>query len=129
LVAVPDEMDYALGEAAVGAACASSRWYDGRMVRLNIESAALAEFCRRNQIRRLSLFGSTLRAENRPDSDIDLLVEFRPDASVGFIRLAGMENALSRLLGSKVDLRTPAELSPYFRDEVLATAETLYAEG
>ena len=85
-------------------------------------------FCRRHHIRRLALFGSVLREDFRPDSDVDLLVEFVPDAHVGLIRLAGIEEELSQLLGRKADLRTAAELSRYFRDEVLKTAEVQYVE-
>ena len=94
---------------------------------LDIPKDTLADFCRRNRIRRLSLFGSVLRDDFRPDSDVDVLVEFEPGARVGFIGLAGMELELTEILGRKVDLRTPAELSRYFRDEVVAGAELLYA--
>jgi predicted nucleotidyltransferase len=89
---------------------------------------ALASLCRRHRILRLSLFGSTLRGSARPDSDIDLLVEFEPQAKPGLIALAGIELELSLLLkGRKVDLRTPHDLSRYFREEVLRTAEVQYA--
>jgi uncharacterized protein len=88
----------------------------------------LAEFCRRRHIRKLSLFGSTLRGNARPDSDVDLLVEFQPDSRVGLIQLARIERELSELIGRKVDLRTPADLSRYFRDEVLREAEVQYEE-
>ena len=94
---------------------------------LDIPKDTLADFCRRNRIRRLSLFGSVLRDDFRPESDVDVLVEFELGARVGFIGLAGMELELAEILGRKVDLRTPAELSRYFRDEVLAGAELLYA--
>jgi predicted nucleotidyltransferase len=87
----------------------------------------LAEFCRRHNIRRWSLFGSVLGHDFRPNSDVDLLVEFDPGHPVGFIRLAGMELELSELLGRKADLRTPNELSRYFRQDVLRTAEVQYA--
>ena len=89
----------------------------------------LADFCRRNRIRRLSLFGSVLRDDFRPESDVDVLVEFELGARVGFIGLAGMELELAEILGRKVDLRTPAELSRYFHENVMAEAEILYAEG
>ena len=89
----------------------------------------IAEFCRRNKIRRLALFGSVLRPDFSPDSDIDVLVEFVPGASVGFIRLSALQLELSGLLGRTVDLRTPPELSRYFRDEVMATAAVQYAQG
>jgi predicted nucleotidyltransferase len=92
-----------------------------------IPKEELAGFCRRNGIRRLSLFGSALRDEFRPDSDIDLLVEFEPGRRIGFIALAGLEADLSSLFGHTVDLRTPQDLSGYFRDDVLASAQLLYA--
>ena len=88
----------------------------------------LAELCHRHGIRRLALFGSTLRGTARPDSDVDLLVEFKPDSIPGLFQLVGIARELSELLGGKqVDLRTPAELSKYFRDEVLAEAEVQFA--
>ncbi len=90
----------------------------------------LAEFCKRNRVRKLSLFGSALKGELRKDSDIDLLVEFQPGEAPSLFDLARMERELSKLLrGRKVDLGTPGELSRYFRDEVLATASVQYAEG
>ena len=88
----------------------------------------IAEFCKRNYIKRLSLFGSFLQGKASPDSDIDFLVEFDPEHIPGFMRLAGMENELSEILGYKVDLRTPNELSRYFRKEVVDSAEVQYAE-
>jgi predicted nucleotidyltransferase len=97
--------------------------------RLGLPRDELADFCRRNHIRRLSLFGSVLHGDDRPDSDVDLLVEFEPGHVPGLIRLAGMELELGELLGRKVDLRTPNDLSRYFRDEVLGEAEVQYAEG
>ena len=97
--------------------------------RIDLPREKIAEFWRRNHIRRLSLFGSALRGDFGPESDIDLLVEFDPDHIPGLIRLAGMENELSAILGRKVDLRTPQDLSRYFREEVLNSAEVQYAEG
>ncbi len=90
-----------------------------------IDRERLAEFCRRNHIRRLALFGSVLRGDFRPDSDVDVLVEFEPDhvPGLGFFAL---EYELSALLGRKVDLNTPNFLSPYFRRQVLAEAEVQY---
>jgi len=93
-----------------------------------VEREKVAEFCRRHHIRRLSLFGSVLRPDFRPDSDVDVLVEFQPGRVVGLIRLAGIERELSGVIGRKVDIRTAADLSRYFRDDVLAKAEVLYAE-
>lgn len=95
--------------------------------RLEVDSTVLAEFCRRHGIRRLALFGSVLRGVDRPDSDIDLLVEFNPDRRIGLIGLAGIERELSGIIGRKVDLRTPFDLSPRFREEVLRTASVQYA--
>ncbi len=94
--------------------------------RIDIPKERIAEFCRRNRIRRLALFGSVLRDDFTLESDVDVLVEFEPDARVGLLGLARMEIELSELLGRKVDLNTPGFLSDYFRDEVLAEAETQY---
>lgn len=96
---------------------------------LPLDQRQLADFCRRHEIRRLAVFGSALRQDCRPDSDLDLLVEFRPGARVGLIRLAGMERELSRLLNRKVDLRTAADLSRYFREHVVRTALVQYVEA
>jgi predicted nucleotidyltransferase len=94
--------------------------------KLSIPTEMVAEFCKRNRIRKLSIFGSALRGDFSPDSDIDVLVEFEPDACVGLIRLAGMEIELSEILGRKVDLNTPEFLSKYFRDKVLSEAIVHY---
>ena len=96
---------------------------------IQIPKEHLADFCRRRQIRKLSLFGSVLRDDFGPYSDVDVLVEFEATAVVGYFELAETEMELSDLLGRRADIRTPAELSPYFRDEVLATAETQYVSG
>jgi len=97
--------------------------------RIPIPKDALAEFCRRHYIRRLALFGSVLREDFRPDSDVDVLVEFEPGHVPGFFGLFDMEQELTTLFhGRKVDLRTPQDLSRYFRDDVLARAEVQYAE-
>lgn len=93
---------------------------------IQIDRQVVAEFCRRNHIRKLSLFGSVLRDDFRPDSDVDVLVEFEPGARVGLLKMAGMELELSQLLGRKVDLRTPEDLSRYFRQDVLSQALTQY---
>jgi hypothetical protein len=97
-----------------------------RQPHIEIPRQRLVEFCRRNQIRRLALFGSVLRDDFSPQSDVDVLVEFEPQARVGLLRLAGMEIELSQILGRKVDLNTPGSLSNYFRDQVLAEAEVQY---
>ena len=89
---------------------------------------ALDSFCRSFRIRRLSPFGSTLRGCERPDSDVDLLVEFEPDARPNLLTMAEIERKLSPLLqGRRVDLRTAEDLSRYFRDDVVRAAELLYA--
>ncbi len=85
----------------------------------------IAGLCDRHQIRRLALFGSILREDFRPDSDVDVLVEFEPGTRVG-LRFFALQDELSDLLGRKVDLHTPGFLSKYFRDEVLAEAKDLY---
>ena len=97
--------------------------------RIPIPKDALADFCRRHHIRRLALFGSVLRDDFRADSDVDVLVEFEPGRVPGFFGLFDMEQELVPLFdGRRVDLRTPQDLSRYFRDDVLARAEVQYAE-
>lgn len=96
-------------------------------IRITIPVANIVDFCCRHHIRRLSLFGSVLRDDFQPGSDVDVLVEFEPGYIPGFIRLAGMELELEGLFdGRKVDLRTPEDLSRYFRDEVMHNAVVLY---
>src|SRR5437016_3229990 len=97
---------------------------------LSLPETEVADFCRRHHIRKLSIFGSALREDFRPQSDVDVLVEFEPGSTPGLIRLAGMELELSRLMGGrKVDMNTPLSLSRFFRDEVIAEAEAVYVEG
>ena len=98
-------------------------------VRIDIDKVRIADFCRRHHIRTLSLFGSVLRDDFGPDSDVDVLIEFEPGHTVGLLRMAGLELELSAMLDRKVDLRTPAELSRYFRDEVIRTSEVQFAQG
>lgn len=86
----------------------------------------IATFCRRNHIRKLSLFGSILTPRFGPESDIDILVEFEPGKTPGLFDIAGMELELTEKIGRRVDLRTPQELSRYFRNEVVATAAVQY---
>jgi predicted nucleotidyltransferase len=93
--------------------------------KIEIPKEKLADFCRRNRIRRLAFFGSVLRDDFTPESDVDVLVEFEPGTRVG-LRFFGMERELSEILGHKVDLNTPGFLSKYFRDEIIAEAEVLY---
>ena len=94
--------------------------------RLPLDPEVLADVCRRHHIRKLSLFGSELKGTAGPDSDIDLLVEFEPDATPSLLTMAAIEIELSDLLGRKVDLRTAEDLSRYFRDEVVREAEAQY---
>ena len=97
-------------------------------MRIVTDQAALTTLCHRYHIRRLSLFGSTLKGANGLDSDVDLLVEFEPGATPGLLTMAHIEIELSPLVGGrKVDLRTAADLGRYFRDEVVRTAEVQYA--
>jgi len=98
-------------------------------VKIDLPREPLAEFCRRHHIRRLAVFGSALREDFGPDSDIDVLVEFAPEHIPGLFGMARLERELSLLLGRKVDLRTSGDLSRYFREEVLEEAEVQYAEG
>ena len=92
-----------------------------------VKKDELFKFCRENHIKKLSLFGSALRDELKPDSDIDLLVEFEDEHLPGLLKLAGLEIELTEMIGRKVDLRTPAELSRYFKDDVLTKAKVEYA--
>jgi len=97
---------------------------------ISIPKEALALFCREREIRRLAIFGSALRIDFHPDSDIDVLVEFEPGRIPGLLGIARIERELSALFGGhKVDLRTPEDLSRYFRQQVIAEAEVQYAAG
>lgn len=91
-----------------------------------ISQNKLAEFCRKNHIKKLSVFGSAIRGQLGPDSDIDLLVEFEKDHTPGLFSIIKMEMELAEMLGKKVDLRTPEDLSQYFRDEVVQNAKLQY---
>jgi predicted nucleotidyltransferase len=94
--------------------------------RVSIPKNKIAEFCKRNRIRRLSLFGSVLREDFGPDSDVDILVEFEPGTRVGLIGLSGLEIELGNIIGRKVDLNTSGFLCKYYRDQVLAEADVQY---
>ena len=96
--------------------------------KIEIPKEKIASFCRRHHIRRLALYGSVLRDDFRPDSDVDVLVEFKPDARVGLIALAGMEIELSGIFGRAAEMHTIKGLSPHFRDEVLNTAKGQYEQ-
>jgi len=93
---------------------------------IEISGEAIAAFCRRHSIRRLSLFGSILRDDFSPQSDIDVLVEFEPGKTPGLLAMVELENELTENFGRKADVRTAAELSRYFREEVLKEAQEQY---
>jgi len=93
---------------------------------ITIDHERIVEFCRRNRVRRLSFFGSVLRNDFGPTSDVDVLVEFDREATVGYFSMSRMEQELTEMFGRRVDLRTPKELSRHFRDQVLADAQDEY---
>ncbi|HUR18635.1 MAG TPA: nucleotidyltransferase domain-containing protein [Acidimicrobiales bacterium] len=93
---------------------------------VSVDEDRLGALCAAHGIRRLRLFGSALHGRLRPDSDIDLLVEFEQSRSPGLLGIAALELELGDMLGRSVDLRTLHDLSRYFRDEVAAEARTLY---
>lgn len=94
--------------------------------RIDIPKRHIADFCQRHHICRLALFGSVLRDDFNPESDVDVLVEFEPGIRVGLIRLARLELELEEILGRKVDLNTPGFLGKYYREQILAEAEVQY---
>ena len=94
---------------------------------VNFPEGAIADFCRRHGVKKLSLFGSILGDDFRPDSDVDLLVEFEPGRTPGMIGFGGMILELKAMIGREVDLRTPFDFSPFFRPAVLREARTLHA--
>jgi uncharacterized protein len=96
---------------------------------ITVDRTALADFCEKHHVQKLSLFGSVLTDHFRLDSDIDLLIEFEKGHTVGYIGLAHMEKVLSKIYDRKVDLRTPAELSRYFRQDVIASSFVEYAKA
>ncbi len=98
-------------------------------LKIDIHNEKLSKFCRRHHIRKLSFFGSVVRDDFGPASDVDVLVEFEPGARVGLITLAGMEIELGRLLGRRVEMHTPKGLNPHFRSEVLDVAEVHYEQA
>ena len=95
---------------------------------LSIDRDAVSAFCRQHRIKRLALFGSAIRDDSQPDSDVDILIEFEPDHVPGLDFIA-IERELSELLGRRVDLVTPKSLIPRIRVQVLASAEPLYSAG
>jgi len=98
-------------------------------LKIDLSEDKIKDFCQHNRIRRLSLFGSVLREDFGPESDIDVLVEFEPGTNVGLITLAGMEIELGQILGYKVEIHTLKGLNPHFRDEVLDQAEVQYEQA
>jgi len=95
---------------------------------LTLPMPEIRELCRRYQVRELSLFGSALRDDFRPDSDYDFLVEFEPDAHIGLMAFIGFQHALEALLGRNVDLVTKSGLKSRIRDSVLSSARLIYAK-
>lgn len=98
-------------------------------MQITLPKESLAQFCQRHHIQKLSVFGSVLRDDFQPDSDVDFLVEFQAEYPPGLIRLAGMELELSKLIQRKADLRTPQDLNRYFRDDVLQSAIVQYDQA
>ena len=97
---------------------------------LSIQKDRLADFCKRHHILRLAIYGSALRSDFRPESDVDVSVDFVPGHTPGFFKLFEMESELSDLFGGrKVEIRTPQDLSRYFRDKVIEDAEVQYVQG
>lgn len=100
------------------------------MAKITLDREKIAAFCRQHHVQRLALFGSALREDFGPESDIDVLVEFEPGHTPGLLGIARLERELSATLGGlRVDLRTPEDLSRYFREDVLKEAQVQYAEG
>ncbi|MEO8281351.1 MAG: nucleotidyltransferase domain-containing protein, partial [Ideonella sp.] len=93
----------------------------------SLQGVDVQRICRAHGIRRLALFGSRSKGTERPDSDVDLLVELEPDRVPGLMGISAIEIELGRALGLKVDLRTAQDLSPYFRDDVVRDAQLAYA--
>ncbi len=94
--------------------------------RINLTKEQIAEFCKRNHVEKLAFFGSVLRDDFRQDSDVDMLIYLDRTVPTGLMKMSRMERQLSELIGRKVDLRTPNELSKYFRDDVIAQSEVIY---
>ena len=94
--------------------------------KVNLTKEQIKNFCEKNHIRRFAYFGSVLRDDFGPNSDIDILVDLEPDARIGLLEMAQMEIELTEMIGKQVDLRTPGDLSIYFRDKVVKEAEVQY---
>lgn len=100
------------------------------MAHISVDKKGITAFCQKYHILRLALYGSVLREDFHPESDIDVLVDFDPEHIPGLFGIARMERELSEVFeGRKVDLRTPDDLSRYFRQQVLLEAEDQYAPG
>ncbi len=98
--------------------------------KLDISTDRLAEFCEQNHVKKLAIFGSAIRDDFGPKSDVDILVDFLPNHTPGFFGLIEMEEKLSDIFGQRqIDLRTPQDLSRHFRDKVVAAAEVKYVQG
>ena len=95
-------------------------------VRIAVPQDRIDEYCRQHHSRWLALFGPVLRENFRPDSDVDMLVEFEPDHRYTYFTLAQIEDDLSTLLGRRADVHMPKSLHPFLRDKVLDQAEALY---
>jgi predicted nucleotidyltransferase len=100
-----------------------------KKTKIKIPEERLAEFCRTHGIQSLSLFGSVIRDDFGPESDVDVLVEFKPGIRIGLIQLGRLENELRDILSRKVDLNTPGFISKYFRPEIMAEREVHYVEA
>ena len=98
-----------------------------RSIAIDLPQDEIAAFCRRHQVTRLALFGSVVSGAFTPNSDVDVLVTFDPDAQVGFLKLSRMQRELARLLGRPVDLVPESGLKSLIRDDVLATSQEIYA--
>ena len=96
-------------------------------LRIPIDRDKTAAFCSRHHIRRLALFGSVLTDDFRPDSDVDVLVEFDPEFRLGLFELMRMQREFSEIIGREADFRTPEDLGRYMRDRVIAESEVQYA--
>ena len=94
---------------------------------IDLNREQIADFCRRHHISRLAFFGSVLRDDFRPDSDVDVLLEFEPGIRIGLFELMSMQLEFSDMIGREADFRLPGDLSRYFRDRVIAEAEVQYA--
>ena len=96
-------------------------------LRISVDRERIAEFCRKHHIQKLAVFGSALREDFRPDSDVDVLVWFVPEEHITLFDMVAMEDELTEIIGRKVDLRTPEDLSRLFRQEVVEESEVQYA--